>query len=107
MLDNRTKAKLEEHIAVRSRNITRGIYIAHRYVNEWALTKWKEDGWIRKDSLITVSEFNNLVPQTGDKIEIKPRGYVGQIKTTSQLLKIDSLNDMIDDEDDYEDEEEE
>jgi DNA-binding MarR family transcriptional regulator len=57
MLDKRTKAKLEEHIAGRSRNITRGIYIAFRYVNEWALNKWKEDGWddIRPDHLRLVS----------------------------------------------------
>lgn len=57
MLDKRTKAKLEEHLAGRHRNISRGVYITHRYVNEWALTKWKEDGWedIRPDHLRLVS----------------------------------------------------
>lgn len=57
MLDKRTKAKLDSHITARKRNITRGIYITHRYVNEWALTKWKEDGWdnIRPDHLRLIS----------------------------------------------------
>jgi DNA-binding MarR family transcriptional regulator len=57
MLDKRTKAKLDSHIATRKRNITRGIYITHRYINEWALTKWKQDGWdnIRPDHLRLIS----------------------------------------------------
>lgn len=57
MLDKRTKAKLDEHIAARKSNITRGIYITHRYVNEWALNKWREDGWdtIRPDHLRLIS----------------------------------------------------
>ncbi len=57
MLDKRTKAKLDEHIATRKRNVTRGIYITYRYLNEWALSKWKEDGWdtIRPDHLRLIS----------------------------------------------------
>ena len=57
MLDKRTKAKLESHMAVRKRNISRGIYITHRYVNEWSHGKWKEDGWddIRPDHLRLIS----------------------------------------------------
>ncbi len=57
MLDKRTKAKLDSHITTRKRNITRGIYITHRYINEWAHAKWKEDGWddIRPDHLRLIS----------------------------------------------------
>lgn len=57
MLDKRTREKLESHMAARKSNISRGIYITHRYVNEWALAKWKEDGWetIRPDHLRLVS----------------------------------------------------
>ncbi|MFN8323907.1 MAG: MarR family transcriptional regulator [Chitinophagales bacterium] len=57
MLDKRTQAKLEGHMAARKHNIMRGIYITHRYVNEWAQTKWKEDGWegIRPEHLRLIS----------------------------------------------------
>lgn len=57
MLDKRTQAKLESHMAARKSNISRGIYITHRYVNEWAQSKWKEDGWddIRPDHLRLIS----------------------------------------------------
>src|SRR3954462_5062292 len=57
MLDKKTKAKLESLMAVRKRNISRGIYITHRFVNEWAQKKWKEDGWddIRPDHLRLIS----------------------------------------------------
>ncbi|HLP53059.1 MAG TPA: MarR family transcriptional regulator [Chitinophagales bacterium] len=57
MLDKKTQKKLEAHLAARRHNITRGLYIAHRYVNEWALKRWKEDGWgdIRPDHLRLIS----------------------------------------------------
>jgi DNA-binding MarR family transcriptional regulator len=57
MLDKRTKTKLESHMAARKRNIARSIYITHRYINEWAQMKWKEDGWgnIRPEHLRLIS----------------------------------------------------
>ena len=57
MLDKRTQVKLESHLAARKRNIARSIYIAQRYISEWALLKWKEDGWadIRPEHLRLIS----------------------------------------------------
>ena len=57
MLDKRTQAKLESHIVSRKRAITRNIYIANRFITEWAQTKWKEDGWdnIRPEHLRLIS----------------------------------------------------
>jgi len=57
MLDKRTLTKLESHIANRKRAITRNIYIANRFITEWAQTKWKEDGWdnIRPEHLRLIS----------------------------------------------------
>ena len=57
MLDKRTQTKLETHIASRKRAITRNIYIANRFITEWAQVKWKEDGWdnIRPEHLRLIS----------------------------------------------------
>lgn len=57
MPDKKTRAKLESLVTARKRNIARSIYITHRYVNEWAQTKWKEDGWddIRPEHLRLIS----------------------------------------------------
>lgn len=57
MLDKESLARLKKHMAARKHNIVRGIYITHRYINEWAQTKWKEDGWegIRPDHLRLIS----------------------------------------------------
>jgi DNA-binding MarR family transcriptional regulator len=57
MLDKKTKAKLDTLLANRRRIVTRGLYITHRFVNEWAQRKWKEDGWddIRPDHLRLIS----------------------------------------------------
>lgn len=57
MLDKRTQAKLETQIANRKRAITRNIYIANRFITEWAQTKWKDDGWdnIRPEHLRLIS----------------------------------------------------
>lgn len=57
MLDKKTQARLEELIAKRRYTLTKGIYITHRYVNDWAHRKWKEDGWddIRPEHLRLIS----------------------------------------------------
>jgi DNA-binding MarR family transcriptional regulator len=57
MLDKKTKAKLENHLTARKRAVMRGIYIANRFITEWAQTKWKEDGWdnIRPEHLRLIS----------------------------------------------------
>ncbi len=57
MLDKKSSQKLEKYMANRVRSINRGIYITHRYVNEWAKKKWKEDGWdgIRPDHMRLLS----------------------------------------------------
>ncbi|MCX6198786.1 MAG: winged helix DNA-binding protein [Bacteroidetes bacterium] len=77
MLDKRTRAKLESHMAARGRNIMRGIYITHRYVNEWAQSKWKADGWenIRPDHLrlITIISLEDV-----NIIELSKRARVSK-----------------------------
>lgn len=57
MLDKRTQTKLESQIVSRKRAITRNIYIANRFITEWAQVKWKEDGWdnIRPEHLRLIS----------------------------------------------------
>ena len=57
MLDKKATAKLEKYFAARKCNINRGIYISHRFINEWAQKKWKEDGWegIRPDHMRVLS----------------------------------------------------
>ena len=57
MLDKQSLARLKKHMAARTNNIVRGIYITHRYLNEWSLAKWEEDGWegIRPDHLRLIS----------------------------------------------------
>lgn len=66
MLDKRSKEKLEAYTASKKRNVARHIYILHRYFNEWADKKWKEDGWddirpehLRLISIIGTEEVNN------------------------------------------------
>lgn len=57
MLDKKANAKLEKYFAARKGNVNRGIYISHRFINEWAQKKWKEDGWegIRPDHMRMLS----------------------------------------------------
>ena len=57
MLTKRSKEKLEALMTKRKRNAARHIYILHRYLHEWALDKWKRDGWeeIRPDHLRLIS----------------------------------------------------
>jgi DNA-binding MarR family transcriptional regulator len=57
MLDKKATAKLEKYFAARKCNINRGIYISHRFINEWAQKKWKDDGWdgIRPDHMRVLS----------------------------------------------------
>lgn len=57
MLDKKATAKLEKYFAARKCNVNRGIYISHRFINEWAQKKWKEDGWegIRPDHMRVLS----------------------------------------------------
>jgi DNA-binding MarR family transcriptional regulator len=61
MLDKKTKAKLEQYMEYRKRNISRGVYITFRYLNEWSQTKWKADGWdgIRPEHLRLISIISN------------------------------------------------
>ncbi len=77
MLDKKTTAKLVRHMTVRKRNITRGIYITHRYLNEWTHKKWKEDGWdnIRPDHLRLISIISS---ERLNIIELSKRAHVSK-----------------------------
>ncbi len=57
MLDNRRKQRLEGYIERKKFNLCRNIYVLHRFMNEWAESQWKADGWenIRPDHLRLIS----------------------------------------------------
>ena len=57
MLDKRRKQKLELYMEKKKTNLSRHIYITHRYLSEWADKQWKADGWenIRHEHLRLIS----------------------------------------------------
>ena len=66
MLDKRGKQKLETYMHKSKTNLCKHIYITHRYFNEWAQKKWKEDGWVnirpeqlRLIAILRTDEVNN------------------------------------------------
>ncbi len=74
MLDKKATAKLEKYFAARKRNINRGIYISHRFINEWAQKRWKEDGWdgIRPDHMRMLSIIS-LEPMNVNELSRRAR----------------------------------
>jgi DNA-binding MarR family transcriptional regulator len=68
MLSKIYQAKLEAYMPKRKRNLARLIYILHRYFNEWAEKRFKEDDWgeirpehLRLISIVSVEAMNNNV----------------------------------------------